>query len=78
MSILAGQKVRILFLEDHLLISTVLLNAAGTDATKKFRKYHRDAILNRYKEQLQVGVLDASPAKESRTRKFFGSFRKTQ
>lgn len=33
----------------------VLLTVAGKDATKKFRKYHRDSILNRYKERLRVG-----------------------
>lgn len=78
MNILAGQKVSISFSENSLLTSSVLLNVAGTDATKKFRKYHRDTILNRYKERLQVGVMEPSPAKESRSRKFFASFRKKQ
>ena len=59
-----------------LLISVVLSSVAGTDATKKFRKYHRDAILNRYKERLQVGVLEHVPTKESRSRRLFGSFLK--
>lgn len=32
---------------------------AGQDATKKFKKYHREAILNKYKDELLVGRLDA-------------------
>ncbi|KAI8625098.1 cytochrome b5-like heme/steroid binding domain-containing protein [Xylariaceae sp. FL1651] len=33
---------------------------AGKDATKKFDKYHRRALLNQYKPMLRVGVLDSS------------------
>jgi hypothetical protein len=36
---------------------------AGKDATKKFKRYHRDAILNKYKAELLVGILDIN-AKE--------------
>ncbi|RJE20821.1 Cytochrome b5 [Aspergillus sclerotialis] len=64
------------FVEEHPGGSKVLLSVAGTDATKKFKKYHRDAILNRYKERLQVGVLEHVPTKESRSHRFFGSFLK--
>ncbi|KAJ6190015.1 cytochrome b5 [Penicillium mononematosum] len=48
----------------------ILLSVAGKDATKQFRRYHRDAILNRFKNQLQVGILDTS---EKTTKKFFRS-----
>lgn len=55
-----------------LLSLLVLLGVAGKDATKKFRKYHRDSILNRYKERLQMGVL----CSESRSRGIFAWLRK--
>lgn len=37
---------------------TVLLDVAGQDATKKFKKYHRLAILNQYKDRFLVGGLE--------------------
>ncbi|KAL5360486.1 cytochrome b5-like heme/steroid binding domain-containing protein [Aspergillus floccosus] len=50
----------------------VLLRVAGKDATKEFQKYHRDAILRRYKERLQIGVVNsAPPAKKSFLKKLF-------
>ena len=50
---------------------------AGKDATKKFKKYHRDAILNKYKEELQVGSLDADAAeKPTRSGLSFGFLRR--
>lgn len=45
-------------------ISTVLLGTAGRDATKKFRKYHRVAILNPYKDRLLLGKLEQSHGNE--------------
>ncbi|OBT61227.1 hypothetical protein VE03_08701 [Pseudogymnoascus sp. 23342-1-I1] len=33
----------------------VMQGVGGKDATKKFQKYHRDAILNKYREELQIG-----------------------
>lgn len=55
-----------------LLSLLVLLGVSGKDATKKFWKYHRGSILNRYKERLQVGVL----CPESRSRGIFAWLRK--
>jgi cytochrome b involved in lipid metabolism len=34
-----------------------MLPVAGKDATKKFHKYHRKAILPKHKPQLLVGIL---------------------
>lgn len=60
----------------HLLISSVLLSVAGRDATKKFRKYHRDSILNRYRERLQVGTLRTDSTRKPGFRAFFASLAK--
>ncbi|KAH9886404.1 hypothetical protein F4778DRAFT_786792 [Xylariomycetidae sp. FL2044] len=42
--------------------SKILASVAGKDATKKFDKYHRRGILERYKKDLCVGVLDYNEA----------------
>jgi hypothetical protein len=39
-----------------------MAGVAGKDATKKYDKYHRRAILDQYKPKLRVGILDASEA----------------
>ncbi|KAH7021421.1 histidine phosphatase superfamily [Microdochium trichocladiopsis] len=39
----------------------ILLGVAGKDATKKFDKYHRRYLLEKYKPALRVGVLDEIP-----------------
>lgn len=59
------------FLKTYVLIPSVLLSVAGKDGTKSFRKYHRDSILHRYKERLQVGVLRPLSGAESRSRGLF-------
>ncbi|PKY00039.1 hypothetical protein P168DRAFT_293679 [Aspergillus campestris IBT 28561] len=53
----------------------VLHKVAGTDASKEFHKHHRDSVLSRYQERLQVGVLNeaASGAKKSFLRRLFKS-----
>jgi cytochrome b involved in lipid metabolism len=40
-----------------------MAGVAGKDATKKFDKYHRRGILERYKKDLQIGTVspDAQP-----------------
>ncbi|OCK79485.1 cytochrome b5-like Heme/Steroid binding domain-containing protein, partial [Lepidopterella palustris CBS 459.81] len=43
--------------EEHPGGKKVLQKLAGKDATKQFRKYHRDAMLLRFKDELRVGVL---------------------
>ncbi|KAG2417657.1 hypothetical protein HFD88_008876 [Aspergillus terreus] len=51
----------------------ILLKVAGKDATREFQKYHRDAILRRYKERLLIGVVDSKPpAKKGFLKKLFG------
>ena len=37
----------------------------GKDATKKFQKYHRDAILNKHREELQIGSVDVETKPKS-------------
>ncbi|KAJ5807955.1 acyl-CoA dehydrogenase [Penicillium riverlandense] len=48
------------FQDEHPGGAKILLGVAGKDASKKFHKYHRITVLNRYKETLQVGILDPS------------------
>jgi cytochrome b involved in lipid metabolism len=49
-----------------------LLKVAGKDATREFQKYHRDAILRRYKERLLIGVVNSEPpAKKGFLRRLF-------
>jgi len=43
--------------EEHPGGKKILQKVAGKDATKQFRKYHRDAILIRFRDDLKVGVL---------------------
>jgi hypothetical protein len=45
------------------LTSTVLQGSRGKDATKKFMKYHREALLMNYRDNLKVGVLEAEKKK---------------
>ncbi|GES63801.1 cytochrome b5 [Aspergillus terreus] len=50
----------------------VLLKVAGKDATREFQKYHRNAILQRYKERLLIGVVNSEPpAKKGFLRRLF-------
>ncbi|KAL2867756.1 cytochrome b5-like heme/steroid binding domain-containing protein [Aspergillus lucknowensis] len=35
----------------------ILVGVAGTDASKKFRKYHGDNILQRYAQDYRIGTL---------------------
>lgn len=42
----------------------VLQRVAGKNATKQFQKYHREAILGRYKENLKVGIVNVERKKE--------------
>ncbi|OBT58395.1 hypothetical protein VE04_00784 [Pseudogymnoascus sp. 24MN13] len=41
----------------------VMQTVSGKDATKKFQKYHRDAILNKHREELQIGSLEVVETK---------------
>ena len=49
----------------------VMSGVAGKDATKKFDKYHRRALLDRYKADLRVGVLEFPEAMTNSRRSFF-------
>ena len=61
-----SQLVRLYAKSNHLLTHvfapTVMAGVAGKDATKKYDKYHRRAILDQYKPKLHVGTLVASEA----------------
>jgi hypothetical protein len=53
-----------------------LKGVAGKDATKQFKKYHREAILDKYKEELQVGCLDVDEKPKSGSALSFGFLRR--
>ncbi|KAL4812441.1 cytochrome b5-like heme/steroid binding domain-containing protein [Aspergillus spinulosporus] len=52
------------FSEEHPGGKKILLGVAGTDASKKYRKYHGDNILQRYAQEYRIGMLKVE-AKES-------------
>ncbi|KAL4924125.1 cytochrome b5-like heme/steroid binding domain-containing protein [Aspergillus undulatus] len=45
------------FSEEHPGGKKILLSVAGTDASKKYRKYHGDNILQRYAKDYKIGTL---------------------
>ncbi|KAL4794297.1 cytochrome b5-like heme/steroid binding domain-containing protein [Aspergillus venezuelensis] len=45
------------FSEEHPGGQKILLSVAGTDASKKYRKYHGDNILQRYAKEYKIGTL---------------------
>jgi cytochrome b involved in lipid metabolism len=49
-----------------------MMTVAGKDATKPFNKYHRMAILNKYRPRLLVGNLKEGEEKKSGFGKWFG------
>ncbi|KAL5359056.1 cytochrome b5-like heme/steroid binding domain-containing protein [Aspergillus floccosus] len=53
----------------------ILLAVAGTDATKKYRKYHSDKAMARYGNDLRIGVLESSE-QEKPKKSFFSRFRR--
>jgi cytochrome b involved in lipid metabolism len=65
-------KVRLSYLVVFYSLSLVLLTVAGKDASKLFYRYHRKAILNRFKDRLCVGVLGRSAKSVIAKRFFFG------
>ncbi|KAL4733464.1 cytochrome b5-like heme/steroid binding domain-containing protein [Aspergillus similis] len=53
------------FSEEHPGGKKILLGVAGTDASKKYRKYHGDNILQRYAQEYRIGTLTVGVKKES-------------
>ncbi|KAL4972298.1 cytochrome b5-like heme/steroid binding domain-containing protein [Aspergillus desertorum] len=53
------------FSEEHPGGKKILLGVAGTDASKKYRKYHGDNILQRYAQEYRIGTLRVEARKES-------------
>ncbi|KAG2414938.1 hypothetical protein HFD88_006126 [Aspergillus terreus] len=51
----------------------VLLAVAGTDATKKYRKYHSDKAMARYGNDLRIGVVESSEQQKPK-KSFFSRF----
>ncbi|KAJ5111116.1 acyl-CoA dehydrogenase [Penicillium argentinense] len=53
------------YLDDHPGGKKVLLSVGGQDATKKYHKYHRPAIMHKYGNDLCIGTLrrDSKPGK---------------
>ncbi|KAI3317571.1 cytochrome b5-like heme/steroid binding domain-containing protein [Xylariaceae sp. AK1471] len=60
------------FQEQHPGGAKVLIGVAGKDATKKFDKYHRRALLNQYKPKLCIGVLDSGETMASSRKGLLG------
>ncbi|KAL4948271.1 cytochrome b5-like heme/steroid binding domain-containing protein [Aspergillus filifer] len=55
------------FSEEHPGGQKILLSVAGTDASKKYRKYHGDNILQRYAKEYKIGTLrNNEPARGQR------------
>ncbi|KAF7732834.1 hypothetical protein EC973_000110 [Apophysomyces ossiformis] len=58
------------FLNDHPGGKKVLLKVAGKDASKQFKSFHNDAIMQRVGLPMQIGVIGtAEPAKEAPAQK---------
>lgn len=53
------QKLQVLYLTN---VHPVMSGVSGKDATKRFDKYHRRALLDQYKPSLRVGILDTPRA----------------
>ncbi|KAL4804634.1 cytochrome b5-like heme/steroid binding domain-containing protein [Aspergillus unguis] len=54
------------FSEEHPGGKKILLGVAGTDASKKYRKYHGDNILQRQAKEYKIGTLKEGPQKQSK------------
>ncbi|KAL3484823.1 cytochrome b5-like heme/steroid binding domain-containing protein [Aspergillus germanicus] len=63
------------FSEEHPGGKKILLGVAGTDASKKYRKYHGDNILKRYAYEYKIGTLKIE-VKEKESKGFFSRFKK--
>jgi cytochrome b involved in lipid metabolism len=54
----------------------VMQTVAGKDATNQFHKFHRGAILNRFRERLMVGTLKGELKEAERSGFGFGFLKK--
>ncbi|KAL4993972.1 cytochrome b5-like heme/steroid binding domain-containing protein [Aspergillus recurvatus] len=61
------------FSEEHPGGKKILLGVAGTDASKKYRKYHGDNILQRYAQEYRIGTLRGEMKESGR---LFSMFKK--
>ncbi|ETS75387.1 hypothetical protein PFICI_12331 [Pestalotiopsis fici W106-1] len=50
----------------------VMAGVAGKDATKKFDKYHRRGILEKYKKDFKIGILATEPLGQETRSGLFG------
>ncbi|KAL1954133.1 hypothetical protein VTO42DRAFT_1713 [Malbranchea cinnamomea] len=62
------------FQDEHPGGKKILLGVAGKDASKKYRKYHGDAVLRRH-ETLRIGTIAGDDKPASRSKGLFGLFR---
>ncbi|KAH8668538.1 cytochrome b5-like heme/steroid binding domain-containing protein [Xylariales sp. PMI_506] len=62
------------FQKDHPGGSKVIAGVAGKDATKKFDKYHRRGLLQKYKKDLVIGVIGLEQPREAQKTGLFGKF----
>ncbi|KAL4905652.1 cytochrome b5-like heme/steroid binding domain-containing protein [Aspergillus multicolor] len=63
------------FSEEHPGGKKILMSVAGTDASKKYRKYHGDNILQRYAKEYRIGTLRVE-IKDKGSGGFLGMFRR--
>ncbi|KAF9890813.1 hypothetical protein FE257_005384 [Aspergillus nanangensis] len=47
----------------------ILLTTAGTDASKKYHKYHSDKAMTRYGDALRIGVVQLSQQEKIKQKK---------
>ena len=66
---------RIILLANRCIIKLVLLSMGGSNATKKYHKYHRPSTMAKYEDDLCIGVLknDEAPSGKRVFRKFVTS-----
>ncbi|KAL5340432.1 cytochrome b5-like heme/steroid binding domain-containing protein [Aspergillus crustosus] len=65
------------FSDEHPGGTKILVSVAGTDASKKFRKYHGDNILLRYAKEYKIGTLKVEGQRvEKDSSGFFGLIKK--
>ncbi|PGH30803.1 hypothetical protein GX50_06431 [[Emmonsia] crescens] len=74
--VIIGQEVYDIskFQDEHPGGKKILLSVAGSDATKKFQKYHRQSILSKYKSKLLIGTVQEP---QQRQKSIFGLLKRS-
>ncbi|QKX54235.1 uncharacterized protein TRUGW13939_01320 [Talaromyces rugulosus] len=56
------------FVSEHPGGGKILQGVAGKDATKKFNKYHRPALISRYEARLKIGQVQLEQSVEKKSK----------